>query len=270
MFHRQMDPGFRLRQIRERLGLTYRDVERASLALARTHSRPQFTVHISRLADIENGGVVPSLHKVYSLAVVYHLNPLKILEWYDIPLDRFLGDAVSFSAPQTHLMTSLGFSRAEKLAMPFSPECTEFLSRSAAESTGLRNILNSENGHHRYGCIGLRDRRMEPILRPGSVVLVDVSVRRMQESDWSNEYDRPMYFVELHDGYRCGWFQQEGGRLVMQPHPLSRCMPESWKTPDDAEIVGRVVGMVTRLPVPLKALSRESPELHGHSSKKAL
>src|SRR5258707_15303675 len=134
MFHRQMDPGFRLRQIRERLGLTYRDVERASLALARTHSRPQFTVHISRLADIENGGVVPSLHKVYSLAVVYHLNPLKILEWYDIPLDRFLGDAISFTAPQTHLMESLGFSRGEKLVAPLSPGGHAFLQpRGAAD-----------------------------------------------------------------------------------------------------------------------------------------
>ena len=56
-----MDPGFRLRQIRERLGLTYRDVQRASLALARAYTRPQFTLHISRLAEIENGGVVPSL-----------------------------------------------------------------------------------------------------------------------------------------------------------------------------------------------------------------
>src|SRR5437879_6783514 len=145
-----MDPGFRLRQIRERLGLTYRDVERASLALARVHTRPQFTVHISRLADIENGGVVPSLHKLYALAVVYHLNPLKILEWYDVPLDRFLGDAVSFSAPQTHLMTSLGFSRAEKLAMPLSPECTDFLARNAAEHRALRHTLNSQTGqlHH--------------------------------------------------------------------------------------------------------------------------
>jgi len=269
-----MDPGLRLRQIRERLGLTYRDVHRASLALARVQTRPQFTVHISRLADIENGGVVPSLHKLYALAVVYHLNPLEIFSWYGIPLDRFLGDAVSFAAPQTHLMATPPFLRgAGKLAPPFLPQCTEFLTRSAAECSGFGNILcsvSSENGHHRYGCIGLRDRRMEPILRPGSVVLVDVSVRRLQENEWSNEYDRPIYFVELHDGYRCGWFQQDGTRLAMLPHPLSRCMPESWKTPDDAEIVGRVVGVVTRLPVPLKALSRESPELRGRSSKKAL
>src|SRR5260221_707571 len=78
-----MDPGLRLRQIRERLGLTYRDVQEASFALAQTYTRPQFTVHISRLADIENAGAVPSLHKLYALAVVYHLNPLEILTWYD-------------------------------------------------------------------------------------------------------------------------------------------------------------------------------------------
>jgi transcriptional regulator with XRE-family HTH domain len=268
-----MDPGFRLRQIRERLGLTYRDVQRASLALAQVHTRPQFAVHISRLADIENGGVVPSLHKLYALAVVYHLNPLEILRWYDVPLDRFLGDAVTFPAPQTHLMESPACSRGgsgDQFPPSFIPDCTQFVARSSAESSGIENILSGENGHHRYGCIGLHDRRMVPILRPGSVVLVDVSVRRLQESEWSNEYDRPIYFVELHDGYRCGWFQQEGARLAMQPHPLSRCMPESWKTPDDAEIVGRVVGIVTRLPVPSKAPSRESPESRGHSSKKAL
>jgi transcriptional regulator with XRE-family HTH domain len=267
-----MDPGFRLRQIRERLGLTYRDVHRASLALARVHTRPQFAVHISRLADIENAGVVPSLHKLYALAVVYHLNPLEILRWYDIPFERLVGDAISTPAPETHLIESPFFwsNAADRFVHPLGPKCTEFMPQSSPQFRGIENILNSENGRHRYGCIGPHDRRMEPILRPGSVVLVDFSVRRLQETEWSNEYDRPMYFVELHDGYRCGWFRQEGGRLAMQPHPLSRCMPETWKTPDDAEIVGRVVGVVTRLPVPSKALSRESPESRAHLSKKAL
>jgi transcriptional regulator with XRE-family HTH domain len=265
-----MDPGFRLRQTRERLGLTYRDVQRASLALARVHTRPQFTVHISRLADIENGGALPSLHKLYALAVVYHLNPLEILRWYEIPVDRFLGDAVSSTAPHTHLTEfPAEFPTVDNLPAPSLLNTTEFLPAIAAQGCAFDNILSGENGHHRYGWIGLQDRRMDPILRPGSVVLVDVSVRRLQENEWSNEYDRPMYFVELHDGYRCGWFQQDGARLAMQPHPLSRCMAESWKTPDDAEVVGRVVGVVTRLPARSKVPSRESPELPARSSKKA-
>ena len=266
-----MNAGSRLRQSRERLGLTYRDVQRATVALARTYTRPQFTVHISRLAAIENRGVVPSLHKLYALAVVYHLSPIEILRWYDVPLDRFIADAVALGVPQTHLMvTPNSAPNGDGTENPLGSESTLFLEPSAAESHGLASLFRGASGHYRYGCIGLRDRRMEPILRPGSVVLVDVSVRRLLPERWTNEYDRPIYFVELHEGYRCGWFQQERGRLAMHPHPLSRCMPESWKTPDDAEIAGRVVAIVSRLPVPPEVPVPGSPESRAHWSKKAL
>jgi transcriptional regulator with XRE-family HTH domain len=73
-----MHPGLRLRQARERLGLTYREVERASYELAAPRGRSEFILHISRLAEIENRGVVPGLHKLYSLAAIYHLNPQDI------------------------------------------------------------------------------------------------------------------------------------------------------------------------------------------------
>ena len=69
-----MFPGISLRQVRERLGLTYRDVEQASYELAQRHGRPEFIVHISRLADFENSGAVPSLHKLFSLCSIYHLD----------------------------------------------------------------------------------------------------------------------------------------------------------------------------------------------------
>ena len=91
-----MIPGLRLRQVRERLGLTYRDVERSSFELAAQRGRSDFILHISRLADIENHGVVPSLHKIYTLAVVYHLNPLDIFRWYEVPIDEFFGDGGRF------------------------------------------------------------------------------------------------------------------------------------------------------------------------------
>src|SRR2546430_15168486 len=66
--------------------------------------RPEFVLHISRLADIENRGVIPSLHKLYTLSVVYHISPADIFRWYDIPLDEFFADATSFPAPHTHFM----------------------------------------------------------------------------------------------------------------------------------------------------------------------
>ena len=77
-----------------------------------------------------------------------------------------------------------------------------------------------------------------------------------------------MYFVEVRGGYRCGWFHQEGSRLVMQPHPLSHCVPETWRTPDEAEIVGRVTGVVTRLNGQGCFHPRESLEERGDSNRK--
>src|SRR5436309_15067515 len=101
-----MVPGLRLRQARERLGLTYRDVERASYELASRRGRPAFVRHISRIADIENHGVVPGLHKVYSLAAIYHLNPLELCRWYGVPLVEFFGDGSFLLASFTPLRSS--------------------------------------------------------------------------------------------------------------------------------------------------------------------
>ena len=265
-----MLPGLRLRQARERLGFTYRDVERASFELAARRGRPELILHISRLADIENRGVTPGLHKLYTLAVVYHLNPLDIFRWYDVPIEDCFPDGGAFHAPQTHLAappfslkTPLRFDPA------FDPKRTELLSRMVEQWGSLEGVLTNGSARHRYGYIGLSDRRMVPLLRPGSVVLVDVSVRRIEDDNWANEYDRPMYFVEVHDGYRCGWFHQDGARLLMQPHPLSRCAPEGWHLPEEAEVVGRVVGMVTRLNEPWNTLPEESPAARGDSSRKA-
>jgi hypothetical protein len=194
-------------------------VESASHELAARRGRSEFILHISRLAEIENKGVVSGLHKLYTLAVIYHLNPHEILRWYDIPIDECFNDETTVPSPQTHIGTS--------------------------------------------------DPRMVPLLRPGSIVLVDVSIRKIDDSDWTTEHDRPMYFVELRNGYRCGWFHRDGSRLVMQPHPLSHCLPEAWRVPEEAEVVGRVTGVATHLNGPMSIPPRESPAEREDSSRKA-
>jgi transcriptional regulator with XRE-family HTH domain len=265
-----MQPGLRLRQARERLGLTYRDVERASYELAVRRGRPEFILHISRLADIENRGVVPSLHKLYTLAALYRLSPLEIFRWYEIPMEECFHDGSSFAVPQTHLMAAPTSLRIPMRFDPaFDPRRTELLSRMVEKWSHFEGVLTNGNGHHLYGYIGSSDRRMMPLLRPGSIVLLDGSVHKIDDGDWLTEYDRPMYFVEVHDGYRCGWFHQDGSRLVMQPHPLSRCLPETWRIPDEAEIVGRVTGVVTRLCEPECIPAEGSQAWREDSSKKA-
>lgn len=266
-----MLPGLRLRQVREGLGLTYRDVERVSYELASRRGRPEFILHISRLADIENRHVVPSIHKLYALAAVYHLDPLKIFGWYDVPIDNCFDDAVSFPTPETHRMAPPASMRIPVRFDPaFDPKRTEFLSRMVERWGYLEGTMTKEKERHCYGYVGLSDRRMVPLLRPGSIVLVDTSVRQITDEHWSSEYDRPMYFVEIRNGYRCGWFHKDGSSLVMQPHPLSRCLQETWTTPGEAEVIGKVVGLVMRLNEPWNFRDEEAPVMPGGSSRRDL
>lgn len=267
-----MLPGLRLRQVRESLGLTYRDVERSSYELAARRGRPEFILRISRLADIENHNVVPGLHKLYTLAVIYHLSPLQLFRWYDVPLEDCFEEGVASPAPRTHLMAPPVSLRVPLRFDPaFDPKRTEFLSRMVESWGKFEGTLTNGNGKsYCYGYVGLGDRRMVPLLRPGSIVLVDTGNKEIDDESWSTEHDRPMYFVDVRNGYRCGWFHKHGNRMVMQPHPLSRCLPESWLTPEEAEVVGKIVGVVSRLNGPWSTSSLECRAVRANSSKRAL
>ena len=272
LFEGDMLPGLRLRQVRERLGLTYRDVERASFELASRRGRPEFILHISRLADIENRSAVPGIHKLYTLAVIYHLNPVEIMKWYEVPMHEFFDDGTLFPSRDTHLAAPPVSLRIPMRFDPgFDPQRTELLSRMVEKWGHLEGALtnNDANSKLAYGYIGLADRRMVPLLRPGSLVLIDTAVRRVEDVEWTNEHDRPIYFVDTRNAYCCGWFHQSHGRLVLQPHTLSRCVPESWRTPEEAEVVGRLVGVVTRLNEPWSNLHAELAAERGDSNKKA-
>jgi transcriptional regulator with XRE-family HTH domain len=183
-----MHPGLRLRQARERLGLTYREVERASYELAARRGRSEFILHISRLAEIENRGVVPGLHKFYTLAVIYHLNPREILRWCDVPIDECFTDGTAVPAPQTHLMAPPASLRIPMRFDPaFDPRRTEFLSRMVEKWGHFEGVLTNGDSHHVYSYIGMSDRRMVPLLRPGSIVLVDVAIRKIDDGDWTTD-----------------------------------------------------------------------------------
>jgi transcriptional regulator with XRE-family HTH domain len=243
-----MQPGTRLRRCRERLGLTYRDVERASYELACQRGRPDFIVHLSRLADIENREVTPSIYKLYALAVIYHLDPKEVCQWYDVPFEGHFSDGIHIAAPNTHLAAPPARLRVPVRFDPaFDPRRTEFLTRMVERWGDLEGTFFDHPTKYLYGYIGEDDMRMDPLIRPGSLVMVNPKLRQVKNSGWNNEYERPVYFIEVHGGFRCCWCRCEGGKIILVPHPLSSCAPEVYEHPEEAEIVGQVVGIVMRM-----------------------
>src|SRR5271166_6426297 len=97
--------GFKLKQIRERLGLTLRQVEEASLEIADTERSAEYVVSTARLNQIENDGSLPSIYKFYSLAVIYRLSIEEMMGLYGINLAKM--DQLRHATLQasTHLFT---------------------------------------------------------------------------------------------------------------------------------------------------------------------
>jgi hypothetical protein len=114
----------------------------------------------------------------------------------DVPIEECFHDGTSSPVPQTHLMAAPTSLRLPiKFDPAFDPRRTEFLSRMVEKWSHFAGVLTNGNGHHIYGYIGTPDDRMAPLLRPGSIVLVEASVDRIDDGDGTTEHDRPMHFV---------------------------------------------------------------------------
>jgi hypothetical protein len=97
-----------------------------------------------------------------------------------------------------------------------------------------------------YGHLGSSDLTMYPMIRPGALLKVDTNQSKLTAGTWRNEYERPIFFIELRDAYACGWCELQGNHLLIIPHYSSPASVRRFTYPREAEIVGRVVGYSTQ------------------------
>ncbi len=257
-----------LRVLREQLGLTMRDVETASVAIAARHKSDEFAIPPSRLSDIETKGVVPSIYRIYSLSVIYRRDASELLSFFGVDLNRVSEDLSFAHPPRSHvseaLLSSSSASIPVRLDPSFDLRFTVNMGR-VVEQWGvvpLTYLAQFADRKFTYGYIGSEDFTMYPILPPGTFIQVDESRNRVVEGGWRSEYQRPIYFVETREGYICSWcaLQQDG--LILQSHPLSPVPVRVLKHPHEAEVIGQVVGVAMRLGEWSTVDSLSSPRAH--------
>jgi len=245
--------GQKLRALREDLGLTIRDVETASARIADRHGNEDFAISLSRLSDIETKGMLPSIYRFYSLAVIYRLDLRELLSWYGVNANEVAADLALVAPPRSHKVEALGSTLAVRMPVKLDPAFdsrrTSNLGR-MIERWGvvpLAFLAQFANTKYTYGYIGSEDFTMYPLLLPGSFVQIDESKNQVGSGMWRAEYERPIYFVETREGYRCCWCTRKGEQIVLQPHPLSPVAVRILRHPQDAEVIGQVVGVAMRL-----------------------
>ena len=85
IIQKQKKSAAKLRAIRKKRGLTFAEVHQRSRSIAKKLGRKEFVIPPSRLHDFEVQGVVPGIHRIYTLARVYRLSLFEVLSWYGIP-----------------------------------------------------------------------------------------------------------------------------------------------------------------------------------------
>lgn len=261
-----MSAGKRLREMREKMDLTLRDVEIASTALAESRGIEDFIINPSRLSDIETKGVIPSIYRLYVLSVLYRADYAEMLRWYGVDLGSTVSDFAICRPGKTHRLEIVSERGSTQVPVKLDPgfdirqSCD--LGR-MIENWGvvpLQYLQELAKQKYSYAYIGTEDLTMYPLLLPGSFVQIDETRCKVEERKWRSELERPIYFVETRGGHVCCWCSIRRGEMILQSHPLSPVPPRILKHPMEAEVVGQVVGVAMRL---VEWYAPDEPELES-------
>lgn len=195
----------------------------------------------STLAGIE-GGALPSIYKILSLAYCLRITDEEILQWYDIDLPGIRLLLRQRAERQAETLKHAGSSIREThfpFHWPFEPP----LPRTDLFSFRAKRIHASDQERYRYAWIGSQDDCMMEIVTSGSIVRVDTHQRRVVVFSWPTLRHRPIYLVWHQYGHSCCWCQQNGSDLYLIFHPASNCPTRRLRMPREASIIGRVVSV---------------------------
>ena len=250
-----VQPGNYLRDLRNRLGVTTREVEELSHKIAQDRNNEEFSISNAWLTQLENKNSVPSIYKLFSLSVIYRAKFVDLLSIFGVELEDSVRYHSSLPLNNTHLASIEVADRDRAVRFPvrfdrgFRVETTSLISR-MVEVWGevpIALIEKLDVRNCQYGFIGMDDRTMDPLLRPGSFVQIDSHRKHVASTGWRTELDRPIYFVELREGYACSWCEMRGSNLTLIPHPLSGCATRQFAHPGEAQIIGQVTAVAMRL-----------------------
>lgn len=236
-----------LRIVRIQWGLSLRDVKKRSAGLADEWGSRSYEVSGSWLCKAERGNPDIPVSKLISLATIYSQPPEELLR-HCLPASPRSLPGNQFFGPNSTVLAKGGglLDHEERELLPdgFSsgpiPEDTMLLPLQAgALSTPIRRAV-----------VGRHDRALYPMIRPGSVLKIDIRRKAIASpKDWTNEFDRPIYLLQTRKGFVSGWCEldKQGQWLTLITHNLSRVISQRWRYKQDIDVIGRAVAVGLRL-----------------------
>jgi len=249
------EAGRFLKAERLRVRLSTRDVERMSQQIAQEKKNQEYYISHSWVTEVENGEYIPSIFKLYSMSLIYKRSYDEILEFFGIRVGDIGREQVRLTLPRTHLISGPSDDAVQPFVLPselrakLQLEKTNLVSKMFNQWGGLpATLLDHMNlDQSLYGYVGMNDFTLFPLIRPGSFVQIDAEQKKIEWANWSNEFDRPIYFIELRDEYVCSWCELKDNNLLLVPYPQIKNQVRQVRFPHDAGVLGRVTAVSMRI-----------------------
>jgi transcriptional regulator with XRE-family HTH domain len=189
--------GVKLRTIREQLQLSLREVEERSLRFAQEQGDQSYQVSASWLVRLEREDHELTVNKLIALADIYNIPAEELLRSTHPrspqPILRQL------STPNVTMLLMEGPLEQQARYMLTEPPDADQL---PDETVLLPMGGGVSQAPYRRGIIGKRDRTLEPMIPPTSIVYIDTQKRAISMGrDWKHEFQRPIYFLMTRDAY---------------------------------------------------------------------
>jgi CheY-like chemotaxis protein len=234
------------------LGLSYKDVVAESELLARLNNNPDMRVGKSTLGNIISGSIrQPGTAKLDSLRIILNLSRADMDAAIGLQPERRLAEQLEMSRARTHEIPIDAVTRHRTMRLPIVSDDAKLEDTQFLEGVVKRwaNVEVEYMGafyqpHLAYAMVGDEDTNAAPVAPPGSRVLVNKLLNKVQPAENVSFHERELFYVLTRNGFTCVYAELAlGEKIVLIPHPVSGNVREAFNR-DEVTIIGQVVGVL--------------------------
>jgi hypothetical protein len=234
------------------LGLTYKDVVSESERLAKIHNNSDMRIGKSTLGNIISGSIrQPGTAKLDSLHIVLNLSRGDIDVAMGLQPERRFAEQLEMSRARTHELPIDVVMRHRKIRLPVLREDADLKETQFFEGSlkgwaevEVEYLSSFFPPHFCYVVVGEDDANAGPIAPPGSRLLVNKLLNKVQPSSDVSFHKRELFYVMTPTGFTCVYAELAAGdKIVLIPHPASGKVREEFNR-KEITIIGQVVGVL--------------------------
>lgn len=234
------------------LGLSYKDIVLESERLARLNNNPDMRIGKSTLGNIISGSIrQPGTAKLDTLRIILNLSRADMDAAIGLQPERQFNEQLEVSHARTHEVPIDAVTRQRRIKIPIlrddaNLEDTQFLEGAVKRWVNIEvEYLNLFYPPHlSYVVIGEDDTNASPVAPPGSRVLVNKLLTKVQPAENVSFHERELFYVLTPSGLTCVYAELvHGNKIMLIPHPASGNLREEFNR-DEVTIIGQVVGVL--------------------------